>query len=52
MKVVMATTMETWAKDRGYVLTIGDFLRRFEELAEKDEPFHPDYPIVRFHRDS
>lgn len=32
-------------------MTIGELLREFEELAEKDQPFHPDYPIVRFKPD-
>jgi len=30
-------------------MTIGDLLRKFEELTENDEPFDPDYPIVHFH---
>jgi hypothetical protein len=29
----------------------GDFLRKFEELAGKDQPLNPFYPIVYFHPD-
>jgi len=32
-------------------MSIGDLLRKFEELAAKDQPFDPDYPIVRFKPD-
>jgi len=43
--------MVTWPRAHHRRMTIGDLLREFEELAEKDEPFHPDYPIVRFKPD-
>ena len=26
-------------------------LQKFEEFAAQDQPFHPDYPIVRFKPD-
>jgi hypothetical protein len=29
-------------------MTPGDLVRKFEELAAKEQPFGPDYPIVRF----
>jgi hypothetical protein len=29
----------------------GDLLRKFEELAEKDVPFEPVYPVVHFKPD-
>lgn len=32
-------------------LVIGDLLRKFDELAAKDHPFDPDYPIVRIKPD-
>jgi len=32
-------------------MSIGDLLRKFEELAAKGQPFDPDYPIVRFKPD-
>jgi len=27
-------------------MTIGEIVQKFEELAEKDQPFNPDYPII------
>ncbi len=27
-------------------MTIGEIVQKFEELAEKDQPFNPDYPIT------
>jgi len=27
-------------------MSIGDLLRKFEALKERDEPFDPDYPII------
>ena len=27
-------------------MTIGEIVQKFEELAEKDQPFHADYPII------
>ncbi len=32
-------------------MTIGDLVRKFEELAAKDQPFDPDYPIARIKPD-
>lgn len=43
--------MITWPQARYERMTIGDLLRKFEELAETDEPFDPGYPIVRFKPD-
>ncbi len=43
--------MITWPRAHYKRITIGDLLKKFEELAEKDEPFNPDYPIVRFKPD-
>jgi hypothetical protein len=41
----------TWPQDHYDRMSIGDLLRKFEELAAQDQPFHPDYPIVRFKPD-
>ena len=41
--------MVTWPRAHYKRMTIGDLLRKFEELTENDEPFDPDYPIVHFH---
>ena len=43
--------MITWPRAHYKRMTIGDLLRKFEELAEKDEPFDPDYPIVHLKPD-
>jgi hypothetical protein len=43
--------MITWPRDHYKRMSIGDLLRKFEELAAKDQPFDPDYPIVRFKPD-
>ena len=43
--------MITWPRAHYRRMTIGDLLRKFEALAAKDQPFHPDYPIVRLHPD-
>lgn len=45
------TGMVTWPHRHYARMTFGDILRKFDELADLDEPFHPDYPIVRFHPD-
>lgn len=44
--------MVTWPRAHYKRVTIGDLLQKFEELAEKNEPFNPDYPIVRFKPDN
>ena len=41
--------MVTWPRAHYNRMTIGDLLRKFEELTESDEPFDPAYPIVHFH---
>ncbi|GMR23233.1 MAG: hypothetical protein BMS9Abin37_1643 [Acidobacteriota bacterium] len=38
--------MITWPQVHYDRMTDGDILEKFEALAEQDEPFHPDYPIV------
>jgi len=43
--------MITWPREHYKRMSIGDLLRKFEELSAKDQPFHPDYPIVRFKPD-
>jgi hypothetical protein len=43
--------MLTWPQAHYRRMTIGDLVRKFEELAAKDQPFDPDYPIVRLHPD-
>ena len=43
--------MITWPRAHYKRMTIGDLVRKFEELAAKDQPFDPDYPIVRFKPD-
>jgi len=43
--------MITWPRDHYKRMSIGDLLRKFEELAAKGQPFDPDYPIVRFKPD-
>jgi hypothetical protein len=43
--------MITWPQDHHDRVSIGDLLRKFEELATQDQPFHPDFPIVRFKPD-
>lgn len=43
--------MVTWPRAHYQRMTIGDLVRKFEELAAQDQPFDPDYPIVRFHPD-
>ena len=43
--------MVTWPRAHYRRMTMGDLLRKFEELAAKDQPFDPDYPIVRFKPD-
>jgi len=45
------TGMITWPRAHYKRMTTGDLLRKFEELAEKDEPFDPDYPIVHLKPD-
>lgn len=36
----------TWEREHEHRMSVGDFLRQFEALAEHDEPFQ--YPIVYF----
>jgi hypothetical protein len=43
--------MITWPQEHYRRMSDGDFLRKFEELAEKDQPLNPDYPIVHFNPD-
>ncbi len=43
--------MITWPRAHYRRMTIGDLLRKLEELAAKDQPFDAYYPIVRFHPD-
>lgn len=43
--------MITWPRAHYRRMTIGDLVRKFEELAAKDQPFDPDYPIVRIKPD-
>ena len=38
--------MITWPQVHYDRMTDGVILEKFEALAEQDEPFHPDYPIV------
>ena len=40
--------MITWPRAHYNRMTIGELLRKFEKLAEKDEPFDPDYPVSHF----
>ena len=42
------TGLITWPQDHYLRMSDGDFLRKFEELAGKDQPLNPDYPIVHF----
>lgn len=35
-----------WPQEKYKRMTIGEIVQKFEELAEKDEPFNPDYPII------
>ena len=35
-----------WAPKKYEQATIGDLVKMFEALAEQDEPFDPDYPII------
>ncbi len=44
--------MITWPQVHYDRMTDGDILEKFEALAEQDEPFHPDYPIVHLTPDS
>ena len=39
--------MVTWPRDHHRRMSIGDLLRKFEELAAREQPFDADYPIVR-----
>jgi len=43
--------MVTWPRAHYRRMTIGDLVRKFEELAAKDQPFDPDYPIARIKPD-
>ena len=43
--------MVTWPRAHYKRMTIGDIVRKFEKLAAKDQPFDPEYPIVRFKPD-
>ena len=43
--------MITWPRAHYDRMTFDDLVRKFEELAAKDEPLDPDYPIVRFKPD-
>ena len=43
--------MVTWPRAHYKRMTIGDLVGKFEELAAKDEPFDPDYPIARIKPD-
>ena len=43
--------MVTWPRAHRKRMTIGDLAGKFEELAAKDQPFDPDYPIVRIKPD-
>ena len=43
--------MVTWPRAHYKRMTIGDLVRKFEELAAKDQAFDPDYPIVRIKPD-
>ena len=40
-----------WAQVHYQRMSDGDLLQKFEELAVKEEPFDPDYPIVHFRPD-
>ncbi len=41
----------TWPRAHYRRMTMGDLLQKFEELAAKEQPFDPDYPIVHFKPD-
>jgi hypothetical protein len=43
--------MITWPQEHYLRMSDGDIIRKFEELAEKDQPLDPDYPIVHFNPD-
>ena len=43
--------MITWPQEHYLRMSNGDFLRKFEELAEKDQPLNPDYPVIHFNPD-
>ena len=43
--------MVTWPRAHYKRMTIGDLVRKFDELAAQDQPFDPDYPIVRIKPD-
>lgn len=35
-----------WPQAKYKRMTIGEIVQKFEELAEQDQPFDPDYPII------
>ncbi len=45
------TGVITWPQVHYRRMSDGDFLDKFEELAAKNEPFDPAYPVVHFKAD-
>jgi hypothetical protein len=41
----------TWSQAHYRRMSDGDLLRKFEELAQKETPFDPAYPVVHFKPD-
>jgi hypothetical protein len=41
----------TWTQTHYRRMSDGDLLRKFEELAQKEKPFDPAYPVVPFKPD-
>ena len=37
-----------WPQEKYKRMTIGELVQKFSELAEQDQPFNPDYPIIHF----
>ncbi|TDI47126.1 MAG: hypothetical protein E2P02_03850 [Acidobacteria bacterium] len=38
-----------WPQEKYKRMTFGEIVPKFEELAEKDQPFNPDYPIIHLY---
>lgn len=45
------TGVVTWLQVHNRRMSDGDLLRKFEDLAAKDVPFDPAYPVVHFKPD-
>lgn len=42
------TGLIEWPQQKYNRMTIGEIVKKFEELAENDPPFDSDFPIIRF----